>query len=267
MHAQMRDDLIEELLTQEAAAAVPPPPDPLRRMALLVAPVAVFPAVIVGLIAWLLGGPIAALVAFVLVVALIGSGLAWVIWRPAETRVLAAIGGRAADPVTDARLLNLVEGLCTATGLRIPTVRVIETPGLNALAAGRSASSAALAVTSGLLSGLSRIELEAVLAEEVVSIRRERMIPATIAASVPPTLARLLAVRPGSELDNDRAAVTLTRYPPGLIGALEKMAERGTTVAAPSSLDPLWLAAPHAGPEADSARVPLAERIEALTEL
>jgi heat shock protein HtpX len=267
MHAHMLDDrLIEELLKQDAAAAAPTPPDPLHRAARLVALAAAVVAVVVGAIAWLSGGPVAAVVAFVVVLALIGGGLTWMIWRPGDARVRTAIGGRPADPVSDARLLNLVEGLCTATGLRVPTVRVIEAEGLNALVAGRSATSAVLAVTSGLSSALSRIELEGVLAEEVVAIRRERMVPATVAASVPPLLSRLLPVRPGPELDNDRAAVTLTRYPPGLIGALEKMEERGTTVAAPPSLDPLWLASPRPLPDPASARLPLAERIEALAE-
>lgn len=261
------DRLIEELLIREAAAAAPPRPDPLRRAARLAALAVLLPAVVIGALVWLLAGPVAAVVVFVVVLALIGGGLAWMIWRPADEGVLASIGGRPADPVTDARLLNLVEGLCTATGLRVPTVRVVEAPGMNALAAGRSASSATLAVTSGLISGLSRIELEGVLAEEVVAIRRERMVPATIAASVPPVLSRVLAVGPGPELEADRAAVTLTRYPPGLIGAFEKMAERGTTVDASPSLDALWLASPHPEPDPGSDRLPLAERIEALAEL
>jgi heat shock protein HtpX len=274
MHGHMLDDrLIEELLARDAAAAAPSPPDPLQRAGRLVALLAILCGVVVGAIAWLVAGPILAGVAFVVVLIVIVGVLGWLIWRPAEDRVLVAIGGRTADPVADARLLNLVEGLCTATGLRVPTVRVVEAPGMNALAAGRSATSAVLAVTSGLIAGLSRIELEGVLAEEVVTIRRELMVPATIAASVPPALSKLFDVRPGPELDADRAAVTLTRYPPGLHGALEKMAELGTAVAAPSTLDALWLASPHptdpgATPVTPTElRVPLAERIEALAEL
>lgn len=268
MQPHMLDDrLIEELLIRDAASAVPPPPDPLRRAALLVALAAVVAGVVVGALAWLLGGPVAAVVALVVVVTLIGGGFAWMIRRPAEARVLSAIGGRPADPLTDARLLNLVEGLCTATGLRVPTVLVVEAQGLNALAAGRSASSATIAVTTGLISELSRIELEGVLAEEIVVIRRERMVPATVAASVPPVLASLFPIRPGPEIEDDRAAVTLTRYPPGLIGALEKMAERGTAVTTSPSLEALWLASPRPASGPGSARTALRERIEALAEL
>lgn len=266
MHAHMVDDgLIEELLTQQAAATLRAPRDPRRRWARLMVLAGLLPALVIGAVVWALAGPVAAVVAFVVVLALIGGGLGWLIWRPAEARVLVAIGGRPADPVSDARLLNLVEGLCTATGLRVPKVRVVEAPGLNALAAGRSASSATLAVTTGLVSELSRIELEGVLAEEVVAIRRERMVPATIAASVPPALSRFFAVPPAPEFDNDRAAVTLTRYPPGLIGALEKMHRRGTTVEASPSLDALWLAPPRPAPDPGSARASLTARIEALS--
>jgi hypothetical protein len=259
----LEDRLLEDLLKQEAAGPTPPPPDPFRRAARLAVLLAVVPALVLGLIG-LLAGLVVGLVIFVVVLAGVGGLLAWGLLRPHDDRVVAAIGGRAADPKTDARLLNLVDGLCTATGLHPPRVVVVESDGLNALAAGRSPSSATLAVTSRLVSELTRMELEGVLAEEVVAIRRGRTIGATAAASVPPFLSRLVSVAAPAEIEVDRAAVGLTRYPPGLIGALGKMQVEGTSVATPPALSSLWLAAPAPG---DSDRVPLDRRIEALAEL
>jgi Zn-dependent protease with chaperone function len=106
-------------------------PDPVRQAVRLVAVTALIPALVLGLIG-LVGGLIVALVIFVVVAVVIAS----LLWRSAPARVESAIGGRPADVGTDARLLNLVEGLCTATGLRPPEVRVVESPGLNALVAG-----------------------------------------------------------------------------------------------------------------------------------
>jgi Zn-dependent protease with chaperone function len=264
MHAHMLDDrLLEDLLKQEAMGATPPPADPFRRATRLGALLALIPAVVLGLVG-LLAGVIVAVIIFVVAAAALGGFLAASLMRPHDERITAAIGGRPADPRTDARLLNLVDGLCTATGLHPPKVVVIESDGLNALAAGRNPATATLAVTSRLVSELTRVELEGVLAEEVVAIRRGRMVAASVAASVPPYLARLVAVAPPAEVEGDRAAVGLTRYPPGLIDALGKMQVKGTSVATPASLSSLWLAAPSAG---DPGRVPLPARIEALAEL
>ncbi len=63
----------------------------------------------------------------------------------------------------------------------------------------------------------------------------------------------------------DRAAVNFTRYPPGLIGALEKMVARSTDVRGTSRpTAPLWFADPGGG---RAPVTPLKDRIEALREL
>lgn len=265
------DALLEELLkNQEAATARPADPESqVRRLRLLAAACvgagAVLAAVVVGAVVWAVAGTVAGVVALVVVALALGAAGAWVVLRPRQDALAAAIGGRPADAVRDARLLNLVEGLCMVTGIRVPDVRVVEADGLNALAAGRSPASATLVVTTGLVAQLSRIELEGVLAAEIAAIRSERMVPATIAATLPALLARRAPQGPPAEIDLDRAAVALTRYPPGLIGGLQKMAEDGTAVSADPLLDDLWLAAPRGG--AEGGRTPLAERIEALAEL
>jgi heat shock protein HtpX len=235
--------------------------DPVRQAVRLVAVSAVVPAVVLGLIG-LAGGIIVALVVFVVVAVVIAA----LVWRSAPARVESAIGGRPADARTDARLLNLVDGLCTATGLRSPEVRVIDAAGLNVLVAGLGPADATLAVTSGLLEALTRVELEGVLADGLVTIRRRRMVPGTVAASLPAVVGRAFGVDRRDDEDADRAAVALTRYPPGLVGALEKMAAMGTVVDTRASLASLWLADPRPGPPAGG-RATLAQRIEALAQL
>ena len=166
-----------------------------------------------------------------------------------DRRVLAAVGGRDADPVSDARLWNLAEGLSISAGLRQPRLRVIDSPGLNAMAAGTRADRAIVGVTSGLLAELDRIELEAVLAEELIQIRHHETLPATVVAATF-GLGRVIALRPADrDAEADQAAVALTRYPPALASALEKLEAKGAAVAGqPATLAHLWLADPAPGP-------------------
>ena len=65
------------------------------------------------------------------------------------------------------RLLNVVEEMAIASGVPVPAVYVLERePGINAFAAGHNPSNAAIAVTRGALTTLSRSELQGVIAHE-----------------------------------------------------------------------------------------------------
>ncbi len=135
-------------------------------------------------------------------------------------------------------------------------------------------------VTSGLLALLERVELEAVLARAVTLIRRGDLPAATTAVQVlsgaaggTALLARPVVgvlrgrldggAGPDDDILLDRGAVGLTRYPPGLIGALEAIASSTAVVDRPlGGTSGLWLVdpRPHPGP----GRAPLADRIDAL---
>jgi heat shock protein HtpX len=228
------------------------------------------PALVLGAIALVVGG----LVAGVVVVVASATGLvAWARLR-GERRLLAAVGGRPADPVADPRLWNLIDGLSIGAGVRAPRVLVIDSPGLNALAAGMRPTRALVGVTTGLLAELDRIELEAVLAVELTEIRRQEIVPGTLLAATF-GWGRRLGVSADHDARSDQAAVTLTRYPPALASALEKVDAKGAHVAGqPVSMAHLWLADP-TGPATGGrppgtrgrGRLPLPERIEALREL
>src|SRR5690606_20957276 len=69
------------------------------------------------------------------------------------------------------RLYNVLENLCISRGIPMPALPIIETPALNAYAAGLKEGEYVIAVTRGLMETLSDDELEAVLGHELTHIR------------------------------------------------------------------------------------------------
>src|SRR5690349_5242230 len=80
-------------------------------------------------------------------------------------------GGRAvvadSKDALERRLLNVVEEMAIASGVRLPAVYVLDDePGINAFAAGQDVSHAVIGVTRGALERLSRDELQGVIGHE-----------------------------------------------------------------------------------------------------
>ena len=294
-----------------------------RRSALLVACF----VLVVAAAAWgfnqVIGGGVVGLVV-ALVVA--GGSAAGAYWK-SDAIALAMSHARPADPVEHARLHNLVEGLCIAAGLPKPRVYVVEDEAPNAFATGRDPRHAAVAVTTGLLAKLNRVELEGVLAHELSHVKNYDILVSTLAVTMvglvallsdwglrflwwggprhrddrsgssggpaavmalvgfaflllAPIAARLMqfAVSRRREALADVTGVSLTRYPPGLASALEKLRDDRTVVHSGSRATAhLWIESPV--PRADSegklawlgrlfdTHPPLDERIQALREL
>lgn len=84
--------------------------------------------------------------------------------------VAQSVGGIRVDPGTtvaaERRLLNVVEEMAIASGVRVPEVYILPEEGINAFAAGYSPDDAAVAVTRGTLDTLGRDELQGVVAHE-----------------------------------------------------------------------------------------------------
>jgi len=89
-----------------------------------------------------------------------------------------------ADPEEHKRLFNVVDGLCIASGLPRPRVFVISDPAMNALATGLNPRSASIAVTSGLLDTMNRVELEAVVGHQLARIRNYDTFAPTLAVTL-----------------------------------------------------------------------------------
>ncbi len=109
--------------------------------------------------------------------------MAWTSYFASDRIALAASRAKPADGPEYARYHNLVEGLCIAAGLPKPRLYVVEDPAPNAFATGRNPKHAAVAVTTGLLEKMNRVELEGVLAHELSHVRNYDILVTTIAVT------------------------------------------------------------------------------------
>jgi len=213
-------------LAEEAAAGAN------RRKALLLCtvPGAVL-GVLLGIVVAAVGQPLVAVVVLLVVAA---AASAWV-WRTAPGTVLASLGATVSTEDDHPRLHNLVDGLCATMGLDRPAIRIVASDVPNALALGRDHKSSTLVVTSGLEEFLDLVELEGVLAHELVHIKRNDTVLSAVAVvvTVPWALVRGTAVGiatvhqlvgRGREFSADQRAALIVRYPTGIGSALEAMA-------------------------------------------
>ncbi len=298
-----------------------------RRSFLLIAGFVVFVALVVAAFDVALGGGggIAAAIALPL-----AGGAAFLSYWKSDSIALALSRARPADPVQYARLHNVVEGLCIASGLPKPRIYVVDDEAPNAFATGRNPQHAAIAVTTGLLEKLNRVELEGVLAHELAHVKNYDILVSTLAVTMvgviavladigtrmlwwgggrrryssddnggggaalllipaiallifAPIIAKLMQAAVGRRRESlaDISGVEMTRYPPGLISALEKLRDDSTVVAAHSrATSHLWIEEPAPRDEGEgkvgllnrinrlfATHPPLEERIAALREL
>ena len=270
------------------------------------------------------GGPV--FLVFALVVA---GGAAAVSYWKSDAIALRVSRARPATVEEYGRLHNIVEGLCIAGGLPKPRLYIVDDPSPNAFATGRDPKHAAIAVTTGLLEKLNRVELEGVLAHELSHIKNYDILVSTLAVTMvgvvaiaadvgirflwfgmgrsrnnsndsqggggitiilaafgflllllSPLIGRAMqaAVSRRRETLADVSGVELTRYPPGLISALEKLRDDYTVVGSSSHATAhLWIEQPQAVEEGQGriSRInrmfgthpPLEERIALLREL
>jgi heat shock protein HtpX len=95
-------------------------------------------------------------------------GVTWLATMFAGDRiVLAANGAREVTVDAEPMLHNVVEEMAIAAGLPKPRVAIIESPAMNAFAAGMRTDKAVIGVTRGLLQSLNRDELQGVIAHEM----------------------------------------------------------------------------------------------------
>ena len=230
---------------------------------------------------------------FLAIAIVIAIVMAWGSYFYSDKVALAASRARPADGPEYRRYHNLVEGLCIAAGLPKPRLYVVDDPAPNAFATGRNPKHAALAVTTGLLQMMNRVELEGVIAHELSHVKNYDILVGTVAVTAVGTVAlmadiglrfmwfggrrnrrdsanagplglvilvlalALLVLAPfvaqlmqfamsrRRELLADASGVQLTRYPPGLVSALEKLKEDQAVVHhATRATAQLWIESP-----------------------
>ena len=104
-----------------------------------------------------------------------------------QNMIDAVTGGESVTRQQQPRLYNLLENLCISRGIPMPKLKVMDSPALNAFAAGLNRRQYSITVTSGLLQALNDQEIEAVLGHELTHIRNgdvQLMVVAVIIAGV-----------------------------------------------------------------------------------
>jgi Peptidase family M48 len=97
----------------------------------------------------------------------IGVGATAVTFAAGDKVVLKLNNAREVSAQQEPLLHNVVEEMAIAAGLPMPKIAIIESEAMNAFATGMYPESAAIGVTRGLLNGLSREELQGVIAHEM----------------------------------------------------------------------------------------------------
>ncbi len=85
---------------------------------------------------------------------------------------------------SEAWLVSTVERLANQSGIRTPEVAIYDSPDMNAFATGARRNSALVAVSTGLLRGMQRDEVEAVLAHEVSHVANGDMVTLALVQGV-----------------------------------------------------------------------------------
>jgi heat shock protein HtpX len=248
---------------------------------------------LIALVAVALGILFQAGIAIVPIAIVLAIALAWGSYFYSDKIALAASRAVPADGPEYRRYHNLVEGLIIAAGLPKPRLYVVEDPAPNAFATGRNPKHAALAVTTGLLEKMNRVELEGVIAHELSHVKNYDILVSTVAVTavgavalmadlglrfmwfggragrrdnndsgpiglilvilafalllLAPFAAQLMqfAMSRRRELLADASGVQLTRYPPGLISALEKLqADQAVVHHATRATAQMWIEQP-----------------------
>lgn len=94
--------------------------------------------------------------------------------------VLWQVGAHEVTRENNKELYRLVENLCITVGLPLPKIYIIDDPALNAFATGRDPQHAVIALTSGIVQKLERVELEGVIAHELSHIGNRDMLLSTV---------------------------------------------------------------------------------------
>lgn len=99
-------------------------------------------------------------------------------------RMSGAVVIEQANTQTERWLLATVRAQADKVGIQMPEVAIFDSPEVNAFATGMTKNSSLVAVSTGLLSGMTQDEIEAVLAHEISHIANGDMVTLTLIQGV-----------------------------------------------------------------------------------
>lgn len=117
--------------------------------------------------------------------------MSWGSYWYSDKIVLAMSHARPVDRNVEPYVVNTVEGLAIAAGIPMPKAYVIDDPAPNAFATGRDPEHASIAVTTGLVQKMDRLELEGVIAHELSHVKNRDTLVQTLAAVLAGTVVLL----------------------------------------------------------------------------
>lgn len=204
-------------------------------------------SLIVGLVLsqWIVVGLIGLVVSLVFVVSLM---------RSIDSSLLDRVDYVVANDHDHARLINIVDGLCVVSGDRRPNLFVINDEYPVAFAIASPGGLGNVFVSDGLLADMERVEIEAVMAHVLWRLRSGNIALTCYLIALTSRLnkvgLRKLAAVVNEKLSEDKillwsdiSACQATRYPPGLISALQRC-NRAHHLDIEPSIGPLLFADP-----------------------
>ena len=164
-----------------------------------------------GIVLSLTGIQSGSIAGLMIMAGLFGFGGAFVSLLMSKWMALRAVGGEIIDAPRSENerwLLEIVRRQAEQSGIVMPAVAVYHAPDMNAFATGARRDASLVAVSSGLLQGMSRDEAEAVIAHEISHIANGDMVTMTLLQGVVNTfvifISRLLAQVVAGFLSGDR---------------------------------------------------------------
>jgi len=133
------------------------------------------------------------LLAFAAIMGFGGAFISLAMSKWSAKRMSGAVVIEEARTPTEIWLMKTVRQQADAVGIKMPEVAVFDSPEVNAFATGMTKNSSLVAVSSGLLNGMTKDEAEAVLAHEVSHIANGDMVTLTLIQGVVNTFVMFLS--------------------------------------------------------------------------